>query len=180
MRLAVAAQEALEPQDVAVAGMADDHRPAGAGLQKADPAQDQGAHDPLPELRLRDQQGPQAIRRDDEGFHRFQCVGVDQHRPPRQLGELAHELARAMGDNELAAARLIVLGDFDFARQDDAEARAHRADRGQRLARGVGAHLAEPTHPLDVRALQRRKHLVASGGEDRLRRHCHGFSAFYC
>ena len=56
MRMAVARQEAFEPQHVAVVGAADDHRPARAGLEQADAAQDQRAHDALAELGLRDQQ----------------------------------------------------------------------------------------------------------------------------
>ena len=176
MRMAVAAQKPLQPQHVAVLGAADDHRPAGPGLEQADPAQDQGAHDPLAELRLRHQQCPQPLRPDDQRLHRPLRVGVHQRRPPRQLGELTGELARAMGDDEFAAARFIMLGDIDLAGKDDDEAIANLADLGQHLARPVGADLAEPTHPLDLRALQRRKHLVASSDDDRLCRYGHGSS----
>jgi hypothetical protein len=47
MRMAVAAQETLQPQHVAVAGAAHDHRSAGSGLEQADAAQDQRTHDAL-------------------------------------------------------------------------------------------------------------------------------------
>ena len=60
MRMAVAAEKALQAKHVAVVGAADDDRPAGAGLEQSDAPQDQSAHDPLAELRLRDQQSPGA------------------------------------------------------------------------------------------------------------------------
>ena len=171
MRMAVAAQKAREPQHVAVLGAADDHRPAGAGLEQPDAAQDQRAHDALAELGLRDQQRPQPVRRDDQRLDRSLRVRVDQRRPARQLRQLAHERAGAVGDDRLAAARLVVLGDVDLAGQDDDQAGADLADRGQRLARAIGADLAEPAHALDLRRLQRREHLVASGVDDRWGRH---------
>jgi hypothetical protein len=52
---------------------------------KAHTPQDQRAHDPLPELRLRYQQGSQPLRCDDQGFHRTLRVGIHQSRPARQL-----------------------------------------------------------------------------------------------
>ena len=95
-------------------------------------------------------------------------VRVDQRRPAGQLRQLAHERAGAVGDDRLAAARLVVLGDVDLAGQDDGQTEADLADRGQRLARAIGADLAEPAHPLDLRRLQSREHLVAAGIDDRI------------
>ncbi len=100
-----------------------------------DAPQDQRAHDALAELGLRDQQRPQLVRWDDQGLDRSLRVGVDQSGPARQLRELAHERAGAMGDDRLAATRLAVLGDVDLASQDDGETKALFADRRQRLAR---------------------------------------------
>ncbi len=105
VRMAVAGQETLQPQHVAVLGAADDHRPAGPGLDQADAAQDQGAHDALAELGLGDEQRPQPLGRDDQGFHRALRVGIDQRRPARQLRQLAHERAGPVGDDQLAAPR---------------------------------------------------------------------------
>ena len=61
--MAVAGEETLQPQHVGIVGAADDHRPAGAGLQQADAAQDQRAHDALAELGLLHQQVAQPIGR---------------------------------------------------------------------------------------------------------------------
>jgi hypothetical protein len=54
-RMAVAAEEAFEPEHVGVVGAADDHRSARPQLEQADPAQNEGAHDALTQLRFRDQ-----------------------------------------------------------------------------------------------------------------------------
>ena len=65
MRMAVAAEKILEPKHIAAFRATDDHRSAGARLEQADTAQDQGAHNPLAKLRLRDQQGAKPVRRND-------------------------------------------------------------------------------------------------------------------
>jgi hypothetical protein len=52
LRMAISAQETLQPQHVAVVGAADNHRAACAGLQEADTPQNERAHDPLAQLRL--------------------------------------------------------------------------------------------------------------------------------
>ena len=50
MRMAVAAEKALQPQHVGILGAADNDRPAGADFEQADAAQDQRAHDPFAKL----------------------------------------------------------------------------------------------------------------------------------
>ena len=101
MRMAVAAEKAFQPKHVAVLGAADNHGSAGPRLEQADATQDQGAHDPLPQLCLRDQQCPQLVRRDDQGLHRSLRVGIDQRRSARQLRQFAHEGARPVSDDWL-------------------------------------------------------------------------------
>ena len=71
-------KKAFETQNIAIIGAADDYRAAGAGLEQANPAQDQGAHDALAELGLFDHQIAQPPRRDDERLDRFSGV---QRRP---------------------------------------------------------------------------------------------------
>ena len=68
------------PNDIAVFGVTNDHRSSRPGLDEADAAQDQGAHDALAELGLRHEQRPQPLGRDGEGFYRALRVGVDQRR----------------------------------------------------------------------------------------------------
>ena len=99
MRMRIAAEKVCQPKHVAVIGAADDHRSTGPGLEQADAAQDQGAHDPLAELRLRDDQRPQPIRRNDQRFDRFARIGIDQRRSARQLRQFAEERAGPLGDN---------------------------------------------------------------------------------
>jgi hypothetical protein len=160
--MAIARKKALQPKHIAVLGTADDHRPARSRLEQTNAPQDQGSHDPLAEFRVRYQQRPEPVRRNDQGLHRFQGMGVHQSPPPRQLSQLAHKRARAVCDNRYSTARFVVLGNIDFPGQDDGQAVARFADSGQRLPRAIGADLAKPTHPLNLRRLQNRKHLVTS------------------
>ena len=119
VRMAVAGQETLSRSTSPLSAWPTITGPPAPGLQQADAAQDQRAHDALAQLGLRHQQRAQAFRRDDQGFHRALRVGIDQRRPARQLRQLAHERAGPMRDDELAAPGLIVLRDLDFAGQDD-------------------------------------------------------------
>ena len=147
-------KKALEPQHVAVVGTADDDRSADAGLEQADAAQDQRPHDPLAEIRFRDQQRPEPVRRDEQGLHRPSRIGVHQGRPARQLRQFAHERARVVGDDQLAAAGFVVPCDVDVAGQDDDQAVAGFADLDQRVTRAIGADHAKATHPLDFRWIE--------------------------
>ena len=61
VRMTVAGEEGGEPKHVAVADRADNYRPASSSLDESNPAQDQGAHDALPDLRLGNQDRPEPI-----------------------------------------------------------------------------------------------------------------------
>jgi hypothetical protein len=78
-----------------------------------------------------------------------------------------------MSDNELAASRMIMLGDLDLAGQDDRQALPDLAHFDQRLARAVGTEHAEPAQALDLRRGQRGKHLVSPRVDDRWCWHGH-------
>jgi len=69
----------------AIQELYNEQRPVCAENLQADATEDEGAHDPLPELRLRDEQCPELVRRADQGFHRSLRVIVDQSRSARQL-----------------------------------------------------------------------------------------------
>ena len=64
VRMPVAREKPREPQDVRTARATDDHRSADAALEQADPAQDEGAHDALAQLRLPHEQIPQPVARE--------------------------------------------------------------------------------------------------------------------
>ncbi len=51
----VAPEESGQPKHVGMVRPADDHRSAGAGLEEPDAAEDERAHDALPELGFRHQ-----------------------------------------------------------------------------------------------------------------------------
>ena len=61
----------------------------------------------------------------------FVAMRVHQRRAAGELGELAHERARAVRDDRLVAPEHVVLGDRDLAAQDDEHARADLAGRDQ-------------------------------------------------
>ncbi len=175
MRMPVAGEEPFEAQHVAIVGAADDDRAAGADLDQADPAQDQGAHDALAELGLFDHQLAQPARRYDERLDRFGGSRVDERRAVGELRQFAHKRARAVGHDRLGLSVPAALGDFDPAAQDHKSARRHLAGRHHMFARPIGSALAEPRQPLDLRRLQHRKHLPAPGLDQRVYRLRHRF-----
>ncbi len=177
-RVAVAAQEAFQPQHIAVVGASDDHRPADARLEQADPAQDQRAHDPLAKFGFGDQQGTKPVRRNDQRFHCVLRMRVDQRGPARQLRELAHECAGAVRHDEVARVGVVAPDDLDLAAQDDDQARPDLARAADRLSGGIVADLSEPAHPLDLGRLQNGEDLGSSRVQDRVRAgsHCYPVS----
>ena len=80
MRMPVAGEEPFEAQNIAVIGAADDYWATGAGIEEADPVQDQGAHDALAEFCFFDHQIAQPMRRNDDRLDRLRGNGVDQGR----------------------------------------------------------------------------------------------------
>ena len=164
--MAVARQEALEPQHVGIVGAADDDRAAGPGFDQADPAQDQGPHDALADFGLADKQRPQPLGRQDEGADLGHGLGVDQGGPAGQLGELAEEGAGPIRDDPFAMAELIAAGDFDLPGQDDDEPRADLAAFGHRLAGSKAADLAEAQQAFDLHRVELGKSVVVAGIED--------------
>ena len=171
MRMAVVAEKALQPQHVAVVGAADDHRPARAGLQQADAAQDERAHDALAELRLGDEKRAQLIGRNDQRLDRPTRDRVDERRPTGKLCQLAEERTRTMGDDGCGAARRVMARDLDFAGEDDAQPAADVAHLREPLARRKCAQGAEAPDARDLRRVQGGKHLVAARVDDGRRRH---------
>ena len=142
--------------------VADDDRP-GAGFDQPDPPQDQRAHDPLAQIGLGDQQRAQPIRRDGHRLDIGQRLLVDQRRPARQLGELAHEVAPLMRDDVLAP--ITVAGWVTSTCPDMIE---HQARPGfANLARAcrlpVAARLTEPGEPRNLIVGEAQKHLRSTG-----------------
>ena len=116
--MAVAPQEALQPQHVAAAGASDDDRPARAGLEQPHAAQDQRAHDGLAEFGRADQQGPQVRRVERQGRAALRPgAGGGQGAAAGELADLARELANRLDDDLLLVAKAIAPQHLDGARQ---------------------------------------------------------------
>ena len=59
-----------------------------------------------------------------------------------------------MHDDRLVIVELVALGDRDLAGEDGHEARGDLADGPKRFTGSKGAHVAEPTHPLDFQRIE--------------------------
>src|SRR5262245_65161559 len=95
-------------------------------------------------------------------------MGIDQGLAARELRQLAHERARAVGHDRRARAALMALGHVDGTGKNDVEPVTNLADPLQGSAGGKRTHLAEPPQPFDFGRLQARKHLVLPGIDNRL------------
>jgi hypothetical protein len=101
-----------------VIGVANDDRPR-PGFDQSDTAENQGAHDPLAEVGLRDEQRAQLLRRNDEGVDRTLGVRVDEGRASGQLRQLAEEAAGFVCDDRVTPTQLVAPTHDDLARKDD-------------------------------------------------------------
>ncbi len=163
--MAVAGQEARQADDLAVGGPADDHRPS-AQLQKADPAQDQGPHDPLAQLGLGDQHRAQAVGPDAQHLNVGDGLDVDQGGAVRQLGQFADEVAGLVLDDHVAFVVSVAPADAGAAFEDDHQPGRNLAGLGQHVAGlGVG-DLAEAADAVDFLRLEAGEHLIAAGVDD--------------
>jgi len=170
----VAPEETFEAQNISVIRSADDHRPAGTPIEQADTAKDQGAHDAFAQLGVFHQQIAQPARRNDECLGCLLDIGIDQGRAARKLCELTHERARSVLYDGLGMSRHSAVSDLDPACQNDKRARRDFAGCDDAIARRIGFELAEPPQPTDLRRLQHREHLIASGFDQRMTRLRHG------
>src|SRR5262249_55163358 len=93
---------------------------------------------------------------------------LHQRRTTRQLRELAHEVARAVGDDRLVIVEIVALGDGDLSGEDDHEAGSDLADDAKRFAGRKGAKIAEPPYPLDFQRIEPGKYLIAALFNNRL------------
>src|SRR4029077_8844047 len=102
-RMTVTTEKALKPEHIGAVGAADDDWTAGAGFEEPDAAEDQSTHDPLAKFGFGNQKRTQSLRRNDQSLDRLLGDSARQRRPPRQLGQFTHELARTMRDNQTFA-----------------------------------------------------------------------------
>src|SRR5262249_1536399 len=177
-RMTVAAEKPLQSKHIAVPAAADDHRSTGSRLEQADATQYQGAHDPLAQLCLRDQQCPQLVPRDGEGPPPPSRPAPSERWPAGEVSKLPHERPRAVRHDGHAVAQSVASGDLDLPSKDNGQPGTDLAYFRQRRPGLIRADVAESTHALDLERLQNGKHLVASSVEDRWRgRHDPGPSA---
>src|SRR5487761_1899685 len=160
MRIAVAGEKSLQPNNAGRMRRPDQHRSAGAALDQIDAAQDQRAHDALAEISFGDQKRTQSLRRNQQRFDVAFGVAIDQRDAAGELTDLGEKLPRPLVDHGRDVAEAIALRDCDMARQNDKHARPGFAGLEQSFAMPVIARLAEPAHPRDFLRRQRRKGLL--------------------
>jgi hypothetical protein len=157
VRIAVARQEALDPERVAAVRRADQHD-AGLGvLHQPYPAQDEGSHDDLANVRLGlDHAWEHGSRHPDDPAFRT-CVPAHQDFAIVEQVELAGELALAVEVDRLLASFGAAVGDLDRAFQHDEEVDAALAAREQGRALGNLLGAAELGDPIDLSRVNRGK-----------------------
>ena len=123
----------------------------------SDASQDQGAHDALAKVGLRDHQRAQTLWRDDESLDGFLRDSVRQCRPPGQLRKFTQEVALAMKNDRLTRAEIVVLADGDLAGKDNDETRRNLARSHEAFAGREGTHLTEAHQALDFIRIELRE-----------------------
>ena len=162
MRIAVAGEKSLQPDNADRIRRPDQHRAADAALDQADPAQDQRAHDALAEIGFGDQKRAQLFRRYQQRLDVALGMAVDQRDAARELADFGEELARPLVDDRRDVSEAIALGDRNMAGKHDKHARSGLAGLEQHFAVPVSSDVAEPAHPRDFLRRQRRKCLFVT------------------
>jgi hypothetical protein len=78
MGVRAARKKAFEAEQVRMVGAADDDRTPGSRPQQKYAAQDEGTHDPLPELRFLHEEIAQPLQRNDQGLDRSFGDTIDE------------------------------------------------------------------------------------------------------
>ena len=174
--MAVAPEEAFEPQQIVKARRRDDHG-TGAGFDQADPAQDQRPHDALAEIGFRDHQPTKPFGRNQQGRHGADRAHIDESRAAGELADLAHEMACTLAHDQMFDARRVAMGDRDLAGKDQQQAGREPAGRDDRRAIGIGDARGEALDAGDIRRREEREGLIAAGFDGRWHVRCSARSA---
>jgi len=161
MRIAVAAEKALQPDHIRRSRGPDQHRAARAGLDQADATQDEGAHDALAQLGFGDQQRANLVGRDQQGLDFAFRHAIDQGRAVGELTDLGHELAWPLLGDGRYMADAVALRDRDMARQNHEHAGGGLARLEQFLAVGIAAQRSKTAQALDFLRAQGRECVIA-------------------
>ena len=176
VRVPVAAQEILDPQQVGRLPQADQHGAARPGLDQADPAQDQRAHDPLAQIRLGDDQRAQLRGRHQQRLDVFLGGRVHHRGTPRELANLGQELPAPLVRNRNDMTHAVALADRHRSFQDDQHSRVGCSGGEEALARLIAPHAAEAPDAGDFGGRQFGKHLVTPALELRRKGDRHGLA----
>src|SRR5262249_38839894 len=129
---------------------------------------------PFAKFRFGDQQGAHATGRENQRLDGLASNGVTERTMAGELRQFAKERAWSERVEVLALAMGIVAINVDLSAEDETEANADFADRGQGLASGEPAHVTEAPSALDVCRIEERQDLVAARLDDRRAGNAHG------
>jgi hypothetical protein len=162
VRLEVAREERLQPDKMGRSSGTDEHGAARTGLEQPRATQDERAHDPLAQVRFRDDQRAQLFGRHQHGLAIVFGVGIHERMAPRELRDFARELAAALRHDWNAVAHPVALADGDASLDDQEHSRCRLAGGEQARATREPHHATESLDPLDLAVGQHGKHLVAA------------------
>ena len=159
VRVAVAGEEALDPERTGGACLTNDDRSALGVLDQVDATQDEGAQDDLRNVGLRTDHPAEGVPGHPNDRRRSRGAGTDQDRPSRHMVEFSGERAWNMGRDEDMPTLAIAAHDIDRAVEHDEEVDAPVSDVIQVLATVERMAFAIPCNPLDHRGRQPREGL---------------------
>jgi hypothetical protein len=109
MGLTVATEKSLQAQHIGRLQCSNQYRPAAAGLDMGDTAQDQCANYAFAELGLSDDQRSKALGGDQQYFEIIICFRIDQRHATGELSDLAAELSPPVVDNRHYVTKTVAL-----------------------------------------------------------------------
>lgn len=161
MGSSIAPQEILQAGDVGQGSAAYQNRPAGSRFDERHAPEDHRAHQLFAERGLGDEQGMQLRGADLERLRFRHRNRIDQGRPARELGQLAHDVAGPVLDHRELMAVAVPARDAQGAREHHVNSRTHSPRLEDPIAIGEAPQLAEAMHARDLVSRENRKHLRA-------------------
>ena len=165
MRIAAAGEEALEAGKIGRARVPHKHRSGAPGLDQADPAEDEGAHDRLADFGRTDHHGAQVSGVEWHCNAAFRArVPGGERRAPAELAHFAAELTGPVDNDRRLMPQPIPADDGDRPSKDEPGGRITVTDFENHLARCEGAALGarEASRCRDLGGVECREHLVAA------------------
>ncbi len=168
MGVAAAHEEFLERSQPGITGRAHQNRPTEAERQQAEPPEGEGAEDAPTQVDLGDEQGPEALRRNEHHLHRAAGLDIQQGIGPRKLSDLGENVARppALPDGDPSPEGIAAAEDHPPG-EEHVHPRSGLPHLEQHGSIWIGAALPETGDAGNVGLVEWGENLVAPGFEVR-------------